>query len=166
MADMFGRASDAYGGSFSADGAKITFAADPGLLGISGGVGMLTQQLGVSYTQQVQRIYEIGTNLSFYVIGRTQGSFTVGRILGPRPVALAFYRKYGNGCNVASNHLDLELATGCGPSGTAAANSNKSFSITMKFCLIVSIGISLNANDMMINEQLQVMYASLGMKDL
>lgn len=162
MADMLGRFSDSYGGSFSADAARITFASDPGILGTTGGVGLLTQQLSFNYQQQITRIYEIGTNLSFYVAGRTQGSLSVGRTLGPRKIAVAFYKKYGSVCNAATNHLDIEMATGCNVVGENSAQQNYSFS--MKFCVIMSIGVSINAQDMMINEQLQVMFASLGMK--
>jgi hypothetical protein len=168
MADLFGRLTDAFGGAFAADAAKVTFAADPGILGTAaggkgganGGVGMLTQQLSFNYQQQVTRIYEIGTNASFYVAGRTQGSLTIGRVIGPRPIALAFYQKYGSVCNAATNHLDIEMATGCKKPG----DFNQAYSFTMKFCVIVSIGVSVASQDMMINEQLQVMFGSLGMK--
>lgn len=167
MADLFGRLSDAYGGAFAADAARITFAQDPGLLGTAGavgdangGVGMLTQQLSFNYQQQITRIYEIGTNYSFYVAGRTQGNLSIGRVIGPRPVAVAFYKKYGSVCDAATNHLDIEMATGC----RAIGDYNQSYSFSMKFCVIMSIGVSVAAQDMMINEQLQVMFASLGMK--
>lgn len=175
MADLFGRFADAYGGAFAADAARITFATDPGLLGFGsgangvttgygggggGGVGMLTQQLSFNYQQQITRIYEIGTNYSFYVAGRTQGNLTVGRVIGPRPVALQFYRKYGNVCDAATNHLDIEMGTGCKITG----QFGQAYAFQMKFCVITSIGVSVSAQDMMINEQLQVMFASLGMK--
>lgn len=171
MADLFGRFADAYGGAFAADAARITFASDPGLLGRgaasgenvtsqNGGVGMLTQQLSFNYQQQITRIYEIGTNYSFYVAGRTQGNLTIGRVIGPRPIAIAFYKKYGDVCQAATNHLDIEMATGCSTIG----GFNQAYSFSMKFCVIMSIGVSVQAQDMMINEQLQVMFASLGMK--
>lgn len=161
--DIFSRMTDAYGGAFSADAAKVTFASDPGVLGSvganGGGVGMLVQQLQFNYQQQVTRIYEIGTNVSFYVAGRTQGSMTVGRLLGPRPVALAFYRKYGDVCQASTNHLDVEMATGCTGAGNLARVAFK-----LKFCVITTIGVSVTAQDMMINEQLQLMFCSLGMQ--
>lgn len=169
MADLFGRIADAYGGAFAADSARITFAADPGFLGsgvspgeggANGGVGMLTQQLSFNYQQQITRIYEIGTNYSFYVAGRTQGNLSIGRVIGPRPVAVAFYRKYGDVCQAATNHLDIEMATGCSSIG----GFNQVYSFSLKFCVIMSIGVSVNAQDMMINEQLQLLFASLGMK--
>ncbi len=171
MADLFGRFADAYGGAFSADAAKITFASNPGLLGTGtaggtldnsggGGVGMLTQQLSFNYQQQITRIYEIGTNYSFYVAGRTQGNLTVGRVLGPRPIAVAFYKKYGDACQAATNHLDIEMATGC----TTVGQFAQAYSFAMKFCVITAIGVSVQSQDMMINEQLQIMFASLGMK--
>ncbi len=170
MADIFGRASDAFGGAFAADAAKVTFAQDPGILGSgeglngfsnNGGVGLLTQNLSFQYTQQVTRIYELGTNYSFYVAGRTQGSLSVGRILGPRPVALAFYQKYANVCDAATNHLDIELSAGCKVIGEF---QGQTYAFSLKFCVITSIGVSMTAQDMIINEQLQVMFGSLGMR--
>ena len=159
MADLFGRFADAHGGSFAADAAKITFAADPGVLG-AGGVGMLTQNLVFNYQQQVNRIYEIGTNLSFYVAGRTQGNLTVGRVLGPRPITVAFYKKYGDVCQAATNHLDIQMSAGC----TTVGSFNQNYNFSMKYCVIVSIGVSVNAQDTMISEQLQMMFGSLGMQ--
>lgn len=159
MPDLFGRFADAYGGAFSADAARVTFSSDPGLLGTSGGVGMLTQQLSFNYQQQITRIYELGSNLSFYVAGRTQGNLSIGRVIGPRPVAVAFYQKYGNVCNAATNHLDIEMSTGCRQIGDFA----QQYRFSLKFCVISSIGVSVASQDMLINEQLQVMFASLGL---
>lgn len=172
MADLFGRAADSFGGAFSADSAKITFAEDTGAFGavaggaalaaLGGGVGMLTQQLSFSYQQQVTRIYEIGTNFSFYVAGRTQGSLSMGRVIGPRPVAVAFYRKFGSVCQAATNTLNIQLATGCQDPGQFA----QVYAFSLKFCVITSIGVSINAQDMMINEQLQLMFASLNLNGI
>ncbi len=174
--DLFGRFADSYGGAFAADAARITFALDPGLLGsgvtpglvdplnptggINGGVGMLTQNLTFNYSQQITRIYEIGTNYSFYVAGRTQGNLSLGRVIGPRPVAVGFYSKYGDVCKAATNQLDIEMATGCRQIG----GFDQVYAFSLKFCVIMSIGVSIAAQDMMINEQLALMFGSLNMR--
>lgn len=160
MSDIFGRNSDAFGGSFAADAARVTFASDPGILGTSGGVGLMTQNLAFSYLQQVNRLFEVGTNFSFYIAGRTQGNMSLGRILGPRPVSLGFYTKYASVCNAATNHLDLQMSAGCAQVGSF----NQNYAFSMKYCVLISIAVSVAAMDMMINEQLAVMFASLGMR--
>lgn len=154
--DVYGRFSNSFGGAFAADSAKLTFAGGSENLVGAGGVGLLTQQLAFNYTQMVSRLYELGTNNTFYVAGRTQGSISIGRVLGPRPVSMAFYQKYGSVCHASTNILNLQMATECEPSA-----ATPTFAWVMKFCLITSIAVSVNAQDMMVNEQLQMMFASL-----
>lgn len=171
MADIFTRASDAFGGSFSADAAQVTFA-QRGFLSetssVKGGgdVGMLVQQLQFTYQQQVTRVYEIGTQLTFYVAGRTSGQLSMGRVLGPRPVALAFYQKYGDVCEAATNNLDIQLAAGCSFPGEFRSVNAQLYAFTMKYVVITSIGVSMTAQDMMINEQLMAMFSSLNLNQV
>ena len=172
MPDIYNRAADNYGGSFSADAARVTFA-QAGILGESvalggagvaiRGVGMLVQNLTFTYQQAVTRIYEIGSNFSFYVAGRTQGSANMGRVLGPRPLMPFFYKKYGDVCNAASNILDLELATGCSTIGSFATTAGQKYRFSVKYCVITSIGVSMTAQEMLVNEQLQMLFCSLSM---
>jgi hypothetical protein len=168
MADIFNRISDNYGGSFSADAARVTFVQD-GVLGQSvgdgvalRGVGMLVQSLTFNYQQQVTRIYEVGTNFSFYVAGRTQGGLSMGRVLGPRPLMPVFYQKYGDVCNASTNSLDIEMATGC----RGAGEFNQKYAFTLKFCVIISLGVSVAAQDMLINEQLSLLFCALNLRAL
>lgn len=168
MADIYNRVADAFGGSFAADAAQVMFV-QPGIIGSGqgvnaggGGVGMLVQQLQFTYSQAVTRVYELGSSLSFYVAGRTQGQATMGRILGPRPLALTFYQQYGDVCNAATNTLHVQMAAGCGTPGQFQQGSNL-FAFTLRFCVITSIGVSMQAQDMIINEQLQIMFSSLNL---
>ena len=178
MPDIFNRQSDAFGGSFSADGAFLTFAS-PGVGGTAGlvgsqsptslGVGLLTQSIQVGYQQQVLRLYEIGTNYHFYVAGRTSGNASVARVLGPRPISIAFYNKYGDVCEAATNILTLTMATGCRSTGdfaNPAGFGGAQFNIRMLFCVITNFGFSMNAQDAMINENLQLMFCSLLLQDV
>src|SRR6185295_12185919 len=95
--DVFGRLPPLYGGAFSADAAVASFGALAG-----GGVGLLCQQIQFTYAQRVTRLYEIGTRFTFYVVGRSAGELQVQRVLGPRPVSLAFYQAYGNPCGLGN----------------------------------------------------------------
>jgi len=147
--DILGRIPLQFGGSFVADGAVATFS---GLAG--GGVGLLCQQLSFNYQQQLTRLYEIGSQLAYYVIGRTQGSAQVARVLGPRPVSTAFYAAYGNPCS--SNVITFQAGVGCGQKGGSAQ-----LTFTLTGVVLVSISISVAAENMIVNEQLQMMYISL-----
>lgn len=152
MADIFNRTSDKFGGSFSADQARVTF---PSLTGGQGAeAGLLMQNLQATYTQQVTRLFEISSPTIYYVGGRTSGQAAVNRVVGPRKLASAFYSTYGDICNAASNTLNFSMTTGCG----AAAGSRASY--TAHFVVVVSVGISVGAADMLINESLQMMFSS------
>lgn len=149
--DIFGRLPLEFGGAFAADAAVVTFGGIDG-----GGVGLLTQQLSFQYQQQITRLYEVGSRNTFYVGGRSQGSASVARVLGPRPVTAAFYLVYGNICNAATNTLMFSLISGCNPGDVLGG---------MVFALvgvvINSIGVSVSAEQMIVNEQLQMMYVAL-----
>jgi hypothetical protein len=155
-ADVFSRQGQDFGGSFAADAAKVVFSATD--LN-DGGVGLLTQSLSFNYTQSITRMYEIGSQKTFYVAGRAQGQATLARVLGPRPVQLAFYQKYGNVCNAASNNIDFVADTGCDPSGGGFTGGVYAF--TLRGAVITSIQVSVQANDMIINESLTLMYIAL-----
>jgi hypothetical protein len=150
MADIFNRNTDSFGGSFAADQAKVTF---PALLGGNGAdAGLLVQNMSMNYTQQVTRLFEVGSPKIYYVGGRTAGNATLARVVGPRKVAQAFYSTYGDICNARTNTLHFSVTTGC--------EGNASAAYTAHFVVITSIGVSVAAADMLINEQLQMMYSS------
>lgn len=151
--DLYGREEPVYGGAFSADSALLNFA------GITG-VGLITQQLNFSYQQNVTRIYEVGTNFQYYIVGRAQGTVSMNRVLGPRPLAFAFYTQYGNPCNAASNTIQLSFSQGCENAEDAQAQDTLS-TMSLLGVLLQNVGFSVQAEQMMINEQAQAMYVSL-----
>ena len=107
--DMFGRVPMLYGGAFTADAALVTFGG-PGIVG--GGVGLLTQEISFTYRQNVTRVYEVGSRYTFFVAGRAQGEGNMRRMLGPRPINLAFYAVFGNPCNAFNSLVQLEYERG------------------------------------------------------
>ena len=138
-----------FGGAFAADAAVCSFGALAG-----GGVGLLTQQLQFTYTQRVTRLYEIGSRFTFYVVGRSQGEASVQRVLGPRPVSLAFYSTYGNPCTAGT--LLFQVGTGC-----FLGQIEGTLAFTLTGVLLISISVSVRAEDMIVSEQLQMMYVAL-----
>lgn len=151
MSDIFNRQSDVFGGSFTADQAKVTF---PALAGGGAEAGLLMQSLQASYTQQLTRLYELSSAAVYYVAGRTAGQASAGRVVGPRKVAGAFYKTYGDVCNAKTNTLHFSMAAGCGD-GQASRSS-----FTAHFVVIQSVGFSVGAADMLINEQIGMIFSS------
>jgi len=136
-----------FGGAFSADGARITFAGF--------GAGLLVQTLSYQYQQAISRLYEVGSADIYLVAGRTQGQVSMARVLGPKKILPAFYRKFGDVCLAGENNMKFSARTGCAGGGNDAGALQQ---INIKHIVITSMGGSVNANDMIINEQLSMMF--------
>jgi len=143
--DVFGRTVAAFGGSFAADTARLTFSSVPSS-------GLLVQNINFQYSQNITRLYDLGDNKVYYVGGRTQGQLTIARVIGPRVLLAAFYKQYGDVCKARENTATFEMDRGC---------EGATFSYTMKYCVITTIGVSAAAADMVINEQSTMMFSSM-----
>jgi hypothetical protein len=142
--DVFSR-DVSYGGSFSADGAAITFA--------NFGPGVLVQNIQYQYQQAITRLYEVGSPLIYLVAGRTQGQVSLARVMGPVAITTGFYQQFGNVCNAAGNSLSFQAQMGCGTSGGGTV-----YTIGLHHCVISQLGGSVSAQDMVINESLAMMF--------
>lgn len=153
--DLFGRRPLQFGGAFAADAASINFSTGDPTFG--SGVGLVTQSLQIAYQQPVTRLYEVGSQYTYYIAGRPQGTINMGRVLGPGIVASAFYRAFGNVCLANKNHLTMDVGTGCDPCVTTEAQMY----LLANNVLLQSVGMSVSAQDMIINESLSLMFTSL-----
>lgn len=158
--DIFSR-QNKFGGVMSPEGASLIFSGANGVDGLgaseSGGVGLVTQNANVGYSQSFTEFYELGTSSKYYVAGRTSGQIGVQRILGPRAVSVAFYRKYGNLCNMAANNLSLRASTACNPGGANASQLN----FLMRTVFINALQFNAASQNNVLNEGLQGVFSSL-----
>jgi hypothetical protein len=136
-----------YGGAFSADGTRITFG--------DFRCGMMVQQINYTYSQNISRLYEIGCPDIYLVAGRTQGQAGLAKILGPRKLAKSFYTQFGDACN-RGNNIKFTAMTNCGSNGGSSEES-----IFLKHNVIVSLGGAVNAQDMLVNESMSLMFLSM-----
>jgi hypothetical protein len=155
--DIFNRATNTIGDSWSTDGASITFGGPAEVVG-SFGAGMLVQQTNVGYQQQVTRIYEIGSDYTYFIAGRVQGNLTIGRIIGPSVIMSSFYTTFGNPCNVRQNVMQLNVASTC-----EGGAFKKAASYLISYIILTSVGLTVGAQDMVVNEQLQMMFVKMEM---
>ena len=154
MPDVFNRTTDAFGGSFAADQARVTF---PAIINSGGAdAGLLVQNMSANYTQQVTRLFEVGSPNVYYVGGRTAGQAALARVIGPRKIAREFYLTYGDICQARTNTLHFSLASG----GCGGAETTERTAYTAHFVVITTIGINVAAQDMLVNEQLTLMFSS------
>lgn len=144
--DIFGRLVD-LGQPFAADAARL-------LIPSIGNEDQLVQQFTAQYQQNINRLWEVGSPKTYFVAGRTQGQMTIKRVVGAKGIANEFISKFGNVCNIAGNHMTLALVTGCNNSGGQG-------SITAAGCVITSVAYAVAAVDMIINEDLSLLFARM-----
>lgn len=120
--------------------------------------GMVIQNVQFSFTQQITLLYELGSaqNYVYYVGGRAQGTATIARVIGPSNGQVQFITRYGDLCKPAK--LSFSAKAGC-PEGTPPINNGITYDLMA--AVLTTVAISVNANDVIINEQLQFMYTDL-----
>lgn len=153
MTAIFQRENTKINGVFTSDRAKLKFSQ-----GVS---GVLVQGVNFNYSQMVTRLYEIGTAdggefTNIYLVGgRTQGQAGLNRVVGPKATIKQMYSVYGNVCNACNNSMELQLnEVDCCSGGDSI-----SLVYTLKYCVLVQVGVSVQAMDMMINEVSQIMFS-------
>lgn len=146
MADVYSRNVN-FGGAFSADRAVLTFSRF--------GVGSLVSQINLRYAQQITKLFDLTENSFYYMGGRTNGSQNIGRILGPRKIAAAFYTDFGDVCKSGSNSLQFALKS------TVCTADQPNSTYQTHYNVIVDMGVQANAQDMVVNETLALMFSSL-----
>jgi len=168
MADVYARQKTAFAGSFASDVAALTLAGTTTPLGI-------VQNVQVSYSQQVARIYDVSNGGAtsnqvpvFYVGGRTQGQASIARVLGPQSGALcAFYESMGNVCS--PQDLSFTFAGGCDTGGKTTAKLNNAVGSAtinrVKYAItgavMVNLAVGVGAQDMIVNESVALMFANM-----
>ncbi len=115
---------------------------------------LLIQSVAIQYQQNINRLWEVGSSKTFFIAGRTQGTIQIKRVLGGQGVSGEFVQKYGDVCNIAGNHMTFTFEAGC----EDGAGLGK---ITASACVIQSVGYSVAAADMVVNEDLNLMFARL-----
>ena len=188
MANVYARQQTGYGGSFASDIAALTIAGNPNSqLGI-------VQNVQISFAQQIARIYDVsnggasgfgaigdalgGVVPVFYVGGRTQGQATIARVLGPQSAALCdFYTAMGNVCN--PQDLSFTFRGGCMPAGgpgstkvgavignaKGTAPFNKVM-YTIQAAVMTNMGVQVGSQDMIVNENVTLMFANLDRQEV
>lgn len=171
---IYERQNTVHSGSFASDLAAMTIAGSGVALGI-------VQNVQVSFAQQIARIYDVsnggaaaGTVPVYYVGGRTQGQGTIARVVGPQSGAICdFYTTMGNVCD--PQDLTFTFRGGCegGATSQAAPTGNAqgagpltSVTYTIEAAVMTNLGISVGAQDMIVNENVSLMFANMTCGDV
>jgi hypothetical protein len=148
--DVFGRKPSPLEGAFSADSSTVTVG------GIEGAKALI-QNLQISYQQQVNQIYEVGSANRYYVVGRTNGTIAIGRVVGPANLNDAILTRLGNACAAGNKSLTFNL----GSASCLGVGKGASVEVTADACVATSVSYSVQAQDMLVNENVQAMFGQL-----
>jgi hypothetical protein len=152
MANIF-RATQTHAGGFRASDLVMR-------IGANTLAGHVVQQISLQYQQQITTLYEVGSSNVYYVGGRAQGNLTIARVAGPEAVPGIVIDSYNDICNPGT----LELSAGnaqCRPGGSFVNNTTGQY--ILKGVLIMSMGISTQAQDVVVNEQMAFQFIDLEM---
>jgi len=156
MPAMFKRNDINVKNAFSADTVKLSFTGSEG--GGNGITGALVQGFNFTFQQQLSRLYEIGGNgeggkqLVYHVGGRAQGQAQLNRVIGPLANIKTFYEVYGDVC-ICDNHITMEIGGGDG------CCQYGDITYQLRHCVLTQVGVSVQAQDMLINEMSQLMFS-------
>ena len=143
------------GGQQSTDAAVLVFAGagSDALIG----VGQLVQNLNIQYQQNIQRFYDLSSSKLFYVGGRTQGTATMGTILGPQSVSSKMYSQLGDICKVKDNNVDFTVTAGCTTGGSTSTETTYSCELVVMSALQLQV----QAEQMVIQHNVTLTVGSL-----
>ena len=142
--DIFGRNLE-YGGGFQPEGTTVS------LSGITGGA--IVRNISIGYEQAISRIWDLGTGKCYFIAGHTNGTWGIGKIAGP-------------GASLDA----LGAYTVCAP-GTMSFNGenglcdnvpNGNAMYTLFNVITVQVSVSVNSDDMIINEGVGGTFLYLG----
>ena len=155
MADVFGRDDGGTAGTFLSEG---------GTTQVNGkGEDLLLQNIQVTYQRPINFIFGLGDTKRYMVDGRAQGSFSIGRIVGPAAANANFLSAMADPCKSPNGaSFKIVMGGGCPITPPLAAATAKSVTLDLKGAFLTSVGYTIQAQDVMINENLQGVCSSVG----
>jgi hypothetical protein len=136
-----------WNGSFRADDLKLTF--DAG----GDGAGALVQSANWNVRREAQMIYELGSPNIYYVGNRRSGTIQLNRVVAASEVYQSLIDKFGDMCSPKA--FELEVSGGCG--GEAV----RTRTYTMNFAILMGIQGSVEAQSIVVNEQIDFMFSDM-----
>lgn len=159
MADIFGyKRNPKPKGVFSTEDSLLTFG------NVSNPVGYLVQSWQFSYNQDVQEIFEIGSNALYWSKGRPQGTGQISRVIGDVDVDSpdkGFFPKQAYDICLGGASLVLTAKSGACQNAGSFAGGVKELNVTMSGCIVTSVGFSMQVADVRLTENFGWRFAYL-----
>ena len=151
MAHAFSRIPKTNKSGFTVDTATVTFSGGGG-----DSRGLLVQNVQIQYQQQISFIYDLTDPAKvYYVAGRAEGNLTIGKVVSDVSTYDAFLETFADVC-ADETSLTIEGTQGCN-------RTDQSASVLIVNPIVTTYQITMNINDGIIAEQIQMKFPDLEM---
>lgn len=148
MADMF-KAKGSVAGVFKGTTVALTLGKGGGA---GGSKGALVQSIQLTYTRNVTRVWELGSYDTYYVVGHTEGSANLTRIVSKADND--FLDALADVCDSKGNTLNI---TGTGDT----CDGQASFALKANGPVVTQRGFAISADQFLISSNAALMFATL-----
>lgn len=157
-------------GVFSSDDAILSF-------GFNGGagkpaVGLMVQGWNLTYAQQLQEVFELGSHNIYWVKGRPQGSGNISRVIGPNTSGRDDHMLLlpSQAFDPCAGGVAMTLSVGgtvCGLQNNNKADGEVEYTmrINLDGLLVTNVGFSASVQDTRIMEALNFRFTFLDTED-
>lgn len=164
-------------GVFSAEESILTFGGGSSV-DLSQNIGYLVQNWNVSYQQQVQEIFEIGSSALYWMKGRPQGQGMLARVIGGKgadsPTSVKLFPQNAYDLCDGGALMVISAKSGACGANKSLGPTQHSFSpgggdvaqvnIELHACVITNIGFSVDVRDALINESVTFRFGAMGLE--
>ena len=132
--------------------------------GSTAAVAFMVQNWNVEYNQDVQELFEIGSNNLYWAKGRPVGRGSIGRIVGAKGADTEnsglFPKDAYDICNGGAT-MKINATGGHCDTGSTKYRLNKGLNLAMGGCVVTSIGFAMSVQDVRIMENYGWRFAHL-----
>ncbi len=154
MANDIFNAKGTTGGVFKGTTVAITLGAAGGGNG-QASKGSLVQNISISYNRGLNRIWELGSDDTYFILGHTEGSIQMSRIIGRKDSDIV--DQLGDACKAK----DMVLNISSTDRGEACPGSEMSFSLQASGPMLQSVAFSISADNFLANSNVTMMISGL-----
>lgn len=152
--DIYG-AKGSIGGVFKGTKVKlIVGSSGAGSGGDGGSNAAMVQNIAITYTRNVTRIWELGSDDTYYVIGHTEGTAQLNRIVAKATSDIL--DQFADACTAKDKTLKIEGTT-------TACDGTPKLNLTLTGPVMTQTGFSIDVGQFLIANSIAMMFSSLSM---
>ena len=121
--------------------------------------GSLVQSINITYNRNVNRIWELGSQDTYYILGHTEGTAQLSRIIGRADTDIL--DKLADACTSVNQVISMSAAGPAAAGEAPCPGGEIDFDITISGPVLISRSFSISADNFLITEGASLMFSSL-----